>query len=164
MTTDFVLVALGQALYARQLECKSNLVHRSNHRSQYVSFRSSERLAEVAIKSAVASKADKALAETIDGLYKAGLIHRSTPEAQRGRGPGHRGIGCPGSTITVGSTSPSSTSHRPKPRRTTTFNSPLKRARRQTDLTQWASAKRGAVHTPGARPTRANPTLTLRHR
>jgi putative transposase len=41
-----VLDALEQALYARQPERDSNLVHHSDRGSQYVSIRYSERLAD----------------------------------------------------------------------------------------------------------------------
>lgn len=49
---------------------------------QYVSIRYSERLAEADIAPSVGSKGDSyddALAETINGLYKAELIHRRMP-------------------------------------------------------------------------------------
>ncbi len=49
---------------------------------QYVSIRYSERLAEVGIESSVGSVGDSydnALAETINGLYKAEVIHRRGP-------------------------------------------------------------------------------------
>ncbi len=79
MTTDFVLDALEQALYARQPERDGRLVHHSDRGSQYVSLRYSERLAEAGVEPSVGSKGDSydnALAETINGLYKAELIHR----------------------------------------------------------------------------------------
>lgn len=82
MTTDFVLDALEQALYARQPDESENLVHHSDRGSQYVSIRYTERLAEVGIDPSVGSKGDSydnALAETINGLYKAELIHRRGP-------------------------------------------------------------------------------------
>jgi transposase InsO family protein len=82
MTTDFVLDALEQALYARQPERDGSLVHHSDRGSQYVSIRYSERLAEAGIEPSVGSKGDSydnALAETINGLYKAELIHRRGP-------------------------------------------------------------------------------------
>ena len=82
MTTDFVLDALEQALYARQPERDSSLIHHSDRGSQYVSIRYSERLAEAGIEPSVGSKGDSydnALAETINGLYKAELIHRRAP-------------------------------------------------------------------------------------
>ena len=49
MTTDFVLDALEQALYARQPQRDSRLVHHSGRGSQYVSIRYSERLAETGV-------------------------------------------------------------------------------------------------------------------
>ena len=79
MQTDFVLDALEQALYARRSERGGDLVHHSDRGSQYVSVRYSERLAEAGIEPSVGSKGDSydnALAETINGLYKAELIHR----------------------------------------------------------------------------------------
>ena len=79
MHTDFVLDALEQALYARQPERDGALIHPSDRGSQYVSIRYSERLAEAGIEPSVGSKGDSydnALAETINGLYKAEVIHR----------------------------------------------------------------------------------------
>ena len=79
MHTDFVLDALEQALYARQPERDGALIHHSDRGSQYVSIRYSERLAEAGIEPSVGSKGDSydnALAETINGLYKAEVIHR----------------------------------------------------------------------------------------
>jgi putative transposase len=82
MRTDFVLDALEQALYARQPERNDALIHHSDRRSQYVSIRYSERLAEAGIEPSVGSRGDSydnALAETINGLYKTELIHRRAP-------------------------------------------------------------------------------------
>ena len=79
MHTQFVLDALEQALYARQPERDGELIHHSDRWSQYVSIRYSERLAEAGIEPSVGSKGDSydnALAETINGLYKAEVIHR----------------------------------------------------------------------------------------
>ncbi|WP_121308166.1 IS3 family transposase [Paraburkholderia sp. BL17N1] len=81
MTTDFVLDALEQALYARRPGGDGTLIHHSDRGSQYVSIRYSERLAEAGIEPSVGSRGDSydnALAETINGLYKAELIHRRT--------------------------------------------------------------------------------------
>jgi transposase InsO family protein len=81
MQTDFVLDALEQALYARQPE-RDALIHHSDRGSQYVSIRYSERLREAGIAPSVGSKGDSydnALAETINGLYKAEVIHRRGP-------------------------------------------------------------------------------------
>ncbi len=82
MRTHFVLDALEQALYARQPERDSALIHHSDRGSQYVSIRYSERLAEAGVEPSVGSKGDSydnALAETTNGLYKAELIHRRAP-------------------------------------------------------------------------------------
>jgi len=79
MHTEFVLDALEQALYARQPERDGELIHHSDRGSQYVSIRYSERLTEAGIEPSVGSKGDSydnALAETINGLYKAEVIHR----------------------------------------------------------------------------------------
>jgi transposase InsO family protein len=81
MQTDFVMDALEQALYERQPD-RDSLIHHSDRGSQYVSIRYTERLAEAGIKPSVGSRGDSydnALAETINGLYKAELIHRRAP-------------------------------------------------------------------------------------
>ena len=82
MHTGFVLDALEQALYARQPKLSDGLIHHSDRGSQYVSIRYTERLAEAGIEPSVGSRGDSydnALAETINGLYKAELIHRRAP-------------------------------------------------------------------------------------
>ena len=82
MHTDFVLDALEQALYARQPARDQAIIHHSDRGSQYVSIRYTERLAEADIAPSVGSTGDSydnALAETINGLYKAELIHRRAP-------------------------------------------------------------------------------------
>jgi putative transposase len=75
--TQFVLDALEQALHARRPG--DALVHHSDRGSQYVSIRYTERLAEAGIEPSVGSVGDSydnALAETINGLYKAEVVHR----------------------------------------------------------------------------------------
>jgi transposase InsO family protein len=82
MQTGFVLDALEQALYARQPKFSDGLIHHSDQGSQYVSIRYTERLAEAGIEPSVGSRGDSydnPLAETINGLYKAELIHRRAP-------------------------------------------------------------------------------------
>ena len=82
MRTDFVIDALEQALYAWQPERDGSLICHSDRGSQCASIRYSERLAEASIEISVCSKGasyDNALAETINGLYKAELIHRRAP-------------------------------------------------------------------------------------
>ena len=78
----FVLDALEQALHARRPAHNAGLVHHSDRGSQYVSIRYTERLAEHGIEPSVGSVGDSydnALAETINGLYKAEVIHRRGP-------------------------------------------------------------------------------------
>ena len=77
----FVLDALEQALHERR-PVSGKLVHHSDRGSQYVSIKYSERLAEAGIEPSVGSVGDSydnALAETINGLYKAEVIHRRGP-------------------------------------------------------------------------------------
>lgn len=75
--TDFVLDALEQALHERRPA--ESLIHHSDRGVQYLSIRYSERLTEAGIEPSVGSVGDSydnALAETINGLYKAEVIHR----------------------------------------------------------------------------------------
>ena len=61
-------------------------MHHSDRGSQYVSIRYSERLAEAGIEPSVGSTGDSydnALAETINVLYKAEMIHRRGPRKTR---------------------------------------------------------------------------------
>jgi len=80
LRSDLALDALEQALHARVgLE---DLVHHSDRGVQYVSIRYSERLAEAGIEPSVGSVGDSydnALAETINGLYKAEIIRPNGP-------------------------------------------------------------------------------------
>ena len=81
MRTDFTLSALEQALYSRQPERDALICH-SGRASKYASIRYTERLAEADIEPSVGSKGDiydNALAEMINGLYKADLILRRAP-------------------------------------------------------------------------------------
>ena len=78
----FVLDALEQALHERRPLGGSGLVHHSDRGVQYVSIKYTERLAAAGIEPSVGSVGDSydnALAETINGLYKAEVIHRSGP-------------------------------------------------------------------------------------
>jgi putative transposase len=79
MQTDFVLDALEQALHARGPFGDDGPVHHSDRGVQYVSIRYSERLKEAGLEPSVGTvgdSLDNALAETINGLYKAEVIHR----------------------------------------------------------------------------------------
>jgi transposase InsO family protein len=78
----FVLDALEQALHARRPVQGGGLVHHSDRGGQYLSIRYTERLAEAGIEPSVGSVGDSydnALAETVNGLYKAEVIHRRGP-------------------------------------------------------------------------------------
>ena len=79
-TAGFVLDALEQAVHQRQPG--AGLTHHSDRGSQYLSIRYTERLAEAGIEPSVGSVGDSydnALAETINGLFKAEVIHRRGP-------------------------------------------------------------------------------------
>jgi transposase InsO family protein len=77
----FVLDALEQALHDRR-PVGDGLVHHSDRGVQYVSIKYTERLAEAGLVPSVGSVGDSydnALAETINGLYKAEVIWRRGP-------------------------------------------------------------------------------------
>ncbi len=78
----FVLDALEQAVHQRRPAKGTGLVHHSDRGSQYLAIRYTERLAEAGIEPSVGSVGDSydnALAETINGLFKAEVIHRRGP-------------------------------------------------------------------------------------
>ena len=78
----FVLDALEQALHDRRPVRRGGLVHHSDRGSHYLSIKYTERLAEAGIEPSVGSVGDSydnALAETINGLYTAEVIHRRGP-------------------------------------------------------------------------------------
>ncbi|MDS1444769.1 IS3 family transposase [Shigella boydii] len=78
METTFVLDALEQALWARR---PSGTVHHSDKGSQYVSLAYTQRLKEAGLLASTGSTGDSydnAMAESINGLYKAELIHRKS--------------------------------------------------------------------------------------
>ena len=78
----FVLDALEQALYQRRPVQGSGLVHHSDRGSQYLALRYTERLVDAGVEPSVGSVGDSydnALAETINGLYKAEVIHWCAP-------------------------------------------------------------------------------------
>jgi putative transposase len=79
---SFVLDALEQALHERRPVHRGGLIHHSDRGSQYVSIKYTERLALAGVEPSVGSVGDSydnALAETINGLYKAEVIHRRGP-------------------------------------------------------------------------------------
>ena len=77
-TEELPLEALEHALNSAKDQALQGLVHHSDRGSQYVSISYSDRLQEVGITASVGSVGDSydnALAETVNGLYKAELIH-----------------------------------------------------------------------------------------
>ena len=81
LRTDLVLTALEQALWSREGPFEG-LVHHSDRGVQYLSIRYTERLAEAGIATSVGSRGDSydnALAESVNGLYKAELAYRRGP-------------------------------------------------------------------------------------
>jgi len=80
--TSFVLDALEQARHERRPLQGSGLVHHSDRGSQNVALQYTERLAEAGVGPSVGSLGDSydnAPGETINGLFKAELIHRGGP-------------------------------------------------------------------------------------
>lgn len=74
-------VIAPQALCDRQ-PVRGGLVHHSDRGVQYVSIKYSERLADAGVEPSVGSVGDSydnALAETVNGLYKAEVIWRRGP-------------------------------------------------------------------------------------
>ena len=84
LRSDLALDALEQAIWARSRNGKRlpELVHHSDRGVQYLSIRYTERLAETGAVNSVGSKGDSydnALAETMNGLYKAELVRNQGP-------------------------------------------------------------------------------------
>ncbi len=78
METTFVLDALEQALWFRR---PSGTIHHSDKGSQYVSLAYTQRLkdAELLASTGITGDSyDNALAESVNGLYKAEVIHRKS--------------------------------------------------------------------------------------
>ncbi|HDZ7427602.1 TPA: IS3 family transposase [Escherichia coli] len=78
METTLVLDALEQALWARR---PSDTIHHSDKGSQYVSLAYTQRLKEAGLLASTGSTGDSydnAMAESINGLYKAEVIHRKS--------------------------------------------------------------------------------------
>jgi len=82
MRTDLALDALEMAIWSRGDRALAGLVHHSDRGSQYLAIRYTERLEAAGAVGSVGSKGDSfdnALAETVNGLYKAELIDRRGP-------------------------------------------------------------------------------------
>jgi len=84
LKTDMPLTALEQAIFSRQ--DTGHLVHHSDHGSQYLSIRYTERLADAGIQPSVGSVGDaydNAMAESVIGLYKTEVIKKRGPWKHR---------------------------------------------------------------------------------
>ena len=80
MSAELTLDALEQAIWAREVNGK--LIHHSDHGSQYLAIRYSDRLIEEGIDPSVGSVGDaydNAMAESIIGLYKTEVIRQQGP-------------------------------------------------------------------------------------
>ena len=80
--TELALDALEMAIWRRQLQHLTGLIHHSDRGVQYLSIRYTERLAEAGAVCSVGSRGDSydnALAETVNGLFKTELIRRRGP-------------------------------------------------------------------------------------
>ncbi len=78
METTFVLDAPEQALWARR---PSGTIHHSDKGSQYVSLAYTQRLQDAQLLASTGTTGDSydnAMAESINGLYKAEVIHRQS--------------------------------------------------------------------------------------
>lgn len=81
LAAGLALDALEMAIWQRQRQGLDGLVHHSDRGVQYLAIRYSERLAEAGIMASVGSRGDSydnALAETVNGLFKAELVHRTS--------------------------------------------------------------------------------------
>lgn len=79
---DLALDALEMAIWRRQRQDLSGLIHHSDRGVQYVSIRYTERLEDAGAVRSVGSRGDSydnALAEAVNGLYKAELIRKRGP-------------------------------------------------------------------------------------
>jgi len=82
LRTDLALDALEMAIFSRGDRALAGLIHHSDRGSQYLAIRYTERLDDAGVVNSVGSRGDSydnALAETVNGLYKAELINRKGP-------------------------------------------------------------------------------------
>jgi transposase InsO family protein len=82
LETGLATDALEQAIWDRLDGNPAGLIHHSDHGSQYLSIRYTERLADAGIGPSVGSVGDSydnAMAETINGLDKTEVIHQRGP-------------------------------------------------------------------------------------
>jgi putative transposase len=79
---DLALDGLEMAIWRRHRQDLTGLIHHSDRGVQYLSIRYTERLAEAGAVCSVGSRGDSydnALAEAVNGLYKAELIRKQGP-------------------------------------------------------------------------------------
>jgi len=79
---DVALDALEMAIWRRRRHDLTGLVHHSDRGIQYTAIRYTDRLEEIGAMRSVGSRGDSydnALAEAVNGLYKAEIIHRQGP-------------------------------------------------------------------------------------
>ena len=117
LQVELALDALEMAIWTRRGDALDGLVHHSDRGGQYLALRYTARLEEAGIVPSVGSKGDSfdnALAETVNGLYKAELIRRRGPWRDAARWPEPPPNGWPGGTPSA-CTAPWATS----PRRST---------------------------------------------
>ena len=82
LRADLALAALEMGIFSRRGQDLSSLVHHSDRGVQFLSVRYTERLAQEQAVVSVGSKGgsyDNALAETVNGLYKAELVRNFGP-------------------------------------------------------------------------------------
>lgn len=82
MRTDLPLDALEMALWRQKIKKDAGLIHHSGRGLQYVSIRYTERLSEAGASASVGSVADSydnAMAEALNGTFKAELIKHQGP-------------------------------------------------------------------------------------
>jgi transposase InsO family protein len=82
LRSDLALDALEQAICEREESRDDRLIHHSDRGTQYLSIRSTERLAEAGIMPSVGSRGDSydnALAESVIGLFKTEVVRRRGP-------------------------------------------------------------------------------------
>jgi putative transposase len=79
---ELALDALEMAIWRRQRDDLTGLIHHSDRGAQYLAIRYTERLAEASAVGSVGSRGDSydnALAEAVNGLYKAEVIRKRGP-------------------------------------------------------------------------------------
>ncbi|EQD58460.1 Integrase catalytic region, partial [mine drainage metagenome] len=96
LSAEVALDALEMALWQRRGTDLGGLIHHSDRGVQYTAIRYSQRLEDAGAVPSVGSKGDSydnALAETVNGLYKARWSGGSLLAQSRGGGAGDRPVG-----------------------------------------------------------------------